>query len=198
MTGQPKLLNSPKHAPGSLSRILAIIGFIILLIIVIWGLAHMAVLSSPCFSSLFRQASPVTPPTTIVIQEPAKVAPSQKPQTKVTYSGPADLRVQIIFATVDSYGNGIVQFDIANIGSSPSGTYYFEAHLPTSLEYLYTSPAQASLNPGDHIQSTLNFTEAFQGRIVAITVDPANLVRESNETNNYASQTLRRQYQYGY
>jgi len=187
----------PQRTPGTLSRTLAILGFLILLVIVVWGLAHIATLSSPWFSSLFRQPSPTTP-TTIIIKEPIKTTPSPQPQkTEVTHSSPADLRVQIIFATVDSYGNGTVQFDIANIGGSPSGTYYFEAKLPTQMGYQYSSPLQASLNPGDHVQNTLNFSQSVSGA-VSITVDPQNLVREANEINNFASQQLQFQNRYGY
>jgi len=196
MTEPTKLLNAPKQEPGTLSRALALLGFIIILIIVVWGLIHVAQLSSPWFASLFRQAPPPATPATIVIKEPIKIAPSPKAQTAVTYSGPADLYVQIIFANVDIYGNGTAQFDIANIGGSPSGTYYFQASLPMVSGYQYSSPLQPSLNPGDHIQSTLNFTQAIQGGIISITVDPQNMVREAQEANNYTSQAP--QHQYGY
>ncbi|MDO8514734.1 MAG: CARDB domain-containing protein [bacterium] len=41
-----------------LSNVLAIIGFIILIVIVLWGLFHIASLSQPWLSSLFKKAAP--------------------------------------------------------------------------------------------------------------------------------------------
>ena len=80
-------------------------------------------------------------------------------------------------------------FDIANVGGSSSGSYYFTAYLPTIQGYNYTSPRQASLAPGAHIVNTLRFTQANGGSF-SVSVDPSNAVRESNERNNYASQPV--------
>lgn len=102
---------------------------------------------------------------------------------------PVDLRVTILSLTADQYGNGTAVFDIANIGGTSSGTYYFSATLPTAQPYAYSSPAQASLTPGSHVVSTLHFTQAITGAFT-VTVDPGNYVHESNESNNSASQTL--------
>ena len=80
-------------------------------------------------------------------------------------------------------------FDIANSGGTSSGRYYFTAQLPTVQGYTYNSPPQASLAPGAHIVSTLRFTQADSGYF-SVSVDPSNMVRESNESNNYASQPV--------
>jgi hypothetical protein len=88
---------------------------------------------------------------------------------------------------VDSWGNGTVVFDIANIGGASSGVYYFTANLPTPMGYFYSSPPQNSLNPGDHVVSTLRFTQATAG-LVTIVADPSNMVRDYNRGNNSASQ----------
>jgi hypothetical protein len=273
--------------PGWFSNILAIVGFVIILVIVIWGLIHFALLISPSLSSLFSSkaktpaalhvsapanATSGTPftvtwtyaaPTkgsyalvypcnssltfdtvdgkqipcgaayiastssiavspvltgTATINEPLtiiflpsttgvsqaqgsatvavgpaaqKQAPAPTPTptpTKPTYntpSGPSDLSVSIVSATVDQYGNGTVVFDITNIGGSSSGTYYFTAQLPTRTGYAYTSPAQVSLAPQSHIVSTLRFTQAISG-VFSVSVG----AQDANQANNYASATL--------
>ena len=275
------------------SSILAIVGFIILAIIVVWGLIHLARLSSPWFASLFDAKKvdattiAVTAPTNADSGETMTVswkhasesegmyafvykcetglsfkvpsadgkfiaipcgaafsagtstkqiavlptltgttsvkslfsivfmprgegtqarceastqingtasepAPTPKPTPTPTpkpTSGPSDLSVRINSATIDQFGNGVVSFDIANMGSGSTGTWYFQAQLPTSQAYTYFSPAQASLAPGSHITNTLRFTQAINGSVF-ISVDPSNGVRESNEGNNTASQYL--------
>ena len=132
----------------------------------------------------------------------ASVTPSKPAAPVHTYSGPADLTVRIMSVTTDGYGNGTAVFDIANVGSGISGSYYFQADLPTSSygpqyygapqgqSYTYTSPTQISLAPGDHVTSTLRFTQATQGGVFSVTVDPSENVNDSNRTNNYAYQTL--------
>jgi hypothetical protein len=47
-----------QEKPSLLSNILAIIGLIILVVIIIWGLVHLAQLSSGWFSSLFQKSTP--------------------------------------------------------------------------------------------------------------------------------------------
>lgn len=134
----------------------------------------------------------------------AQAATAPKPRS----TGPADLAVRIIAVTADQSGSGIATFDISNAGSGSSGVYYFTAQLPTSAyaeaayygapsqgSYTYTSPAQVSLAPGDHIQSTLRFTGAHTGGIFSVTVDPSSTVNDSNRTNNYAYQSLIAVYQ---
>ncbi len=62
--------------PSLFANILAIVGFIILIIIVIWGLIHLARLSSPWFSSLFGNGDTeisVSAPNSIASGQPAKI-----------------------------------------------------------------------------------------------------------------------------
>lgn len=281
---------SDETRPGILSNTLAIVGLFIVLIILIWGLLHLASLLSPWFSSFF--ASKATPglevkaPTSVTsgesfavqwtyqpsvpgsyaflyacndslhfstagtggtlntipcgtafsvsgtsvtltpnlsgsqtISEPlsiifvptqagaqtqgsatVKVIPgAEKPVVTVTKpvapSGVADLSVQILSATVDANGWATVIFDISNIGTGNSGSYSFQAYLPTRSTYTYYSPAQTSLAPGSHIVNTLRFTQAVPGSLSVI-VDPSNVVTDSNRTNNYATQTLSMPYGY--
>ncbi len=278
--------------PSLLSNVLAIVGFIILIVIVLWGLLHIATLASPWLSSLFNRTSTsvqVTAPknatsseafsvswkystsekgmygllypckdtfrletsgtgaantipcgaaftvpsneksivvtprlsgtvsmsvplsiifipsatsskqaqgsaTVLVHPSAARVEPAAPvTPTKPRAITPADLSVSILGANVDASGMAIVEFDIANNGGSLSGTYYFDAYLPTQSAYTYSSPAQSSLAPGDHIVNTLRFSQTVPGSI-SVVVDPAQTVHESNENNNYASQPLNAPY----
>ncbi len=147
---------------------------------------------------------PTTPAVTVLPTQPAPVAPMyavQTTQLQPRIATPADLSVRVLSVNVDPYGMGVVEFDIANIGGSTAGTYTFEVFLPTQSGYTYSSPTQSPLGPGGHIVNTLRFSQAIGGT-VSITVDPSNTVRESNESNNYASQTAMPysvpQYPYGY
>lgn len=137
---------------------------------------------------------------------PAKTTTTTtKAKTTVVHraTGPADLSVHIVAVGVIDPGTGAfiartptspsdmaaVEFDIANVGNSSTGTYYFQAQLPTQSGYNYQSPAQASLAPGDHVLNTLRFTQvAAGGGTFTVTVDPAGNVADYNANNNYASQ----------
>jgi len=128
-------------------------------------------------------AAATTPPPAQTSNTGSTGTPSTPKPT--TYKGPADLSVRIISATGGSMAT--VTFDIANVGGSPTGTYHFSAYLPTSSGYTYYSPAQASLNPGDHVVNTLTFTQA-QGGTVSVTVQPGS--SDATAANNSASQTV--------
>jgi len=136
--------------------------------------------------------TPATSTPPVVIHEPTprptpSPTPAPSPTPKPRPSGPADLVVRIISVSVDPGGNGVATFDIANTGHSSSGRYYFSAQLPTLSGYAYQSPLQSPLGPGDHIVNTLRFSQAVSGNFQVI-VDPSNMVREQNETNNMADQ----------
>lgn len=120
-------------------------------------------------------------------------------------SGPADLAVTIIATGYIDPGSGAllmnrppqpydttgVEFDIANIGGSSSGTYYFQAHLPTTSNYTYTSPIQMSLAPGQHVVSTLRFSQLVPGGgMLTVVADPANAINDGNRANNEAAVTV--------
>ncbi len=202
------------HAKRRTSDILALIGFLIIGVIIIWGLVHAARLAFPQLNSLFTpktsksQPLPAKPstPTTMpkpVLTQPSTPAKPTNPVATPKATSPADLSVRILSINTDPYGNGVVEFDVANVGGSSSGVWYFEVNLPTEYGYVYFSPAQQSLAPGDHIVSMLQFTQLSQyGGIVSIQIDPSNLIQESAEGNNYASQqvgfTYAPQYPYPY
>lgn len=130
----------------------------------------------------------------------APVVPTQtvKPATPTTptaprVSGPVDLSVSIISATVDQWGNATVVFDIGNVGGSASGAYSFSAQLPTSGTYPYASPQQVSLGVGDHVVNTLRFSQAVPG-IFSVSLS----VSDANQSNNYAAQNISMPYYNNY
>ena len=132
------------------------------------------------------EPTPTPAPTPTPTPAPAPV-PAPAPKT------PADLSVRITSVTTDGYGNGTAVFDIVNVGGTSSGTYYFTANLPTQSGYTYTSPAQSSLAPGSHIISTLRFSQAASGVFSVSITTP-----DSNQSNNYASQSLNAPYYNSY
>lgn len=293
---------APKRAM-SVANILAIIGFIILLVIVIWGLIHLARLSSPWFASLFdsdNSAIVVTAPAdatngkavqinwkheaevegmyafmyqctqgvqfkvtapdetlltipcgaafsagplakTITVLptlsgtttatanisivfipreqnpdehargnaaikitngstvEPEPTTPTTprpttptnpRPTNPPAQTGPANLRVVITSISTDASGMTTATFDIANVGGSTSGTYYFNATLPTSPMQTYASQPQNPLGVGSHIVNTLRFAPTTSGTFsVTVTGD-------SSPANNSASQFVNAPTQY--
>jgi hypothetical protein len=84
-----------------------------------------------------------------------------------------------------------VKFDIANIGSGATGSYYFTVSLPMQTAYSYLSPVQMSLAPGAHVESTLRFRPvASGGGSVIVNADTTNSVKELNEGNNASAQWI--------
>jgi hypothetical protein len=113
--------------------------------------------------------------------------------TAATSKGPADLRVRIL--SVQSGALTTVQFDIANVGGSASGSYTFTAYLPTADGYTYFSPTQSSLGAGSHIVNTLQFSDSTGGS-VSIVVHPSKGSDPSG--NNNATQDIASGYSAGY
>lgn len=130
--------------------------------------------------------------------------PAQKPSAAAKNSGHADLSVRIISVGVIHPITGNIEprrpvspselvavtFDIANIGGTRTGSWQFVAQLPTIPAHTYVSPIQAPLGPGDRIQNMLRFTPNSMGGVFSVTIDSAQQVTESNETNNTATQGI--------
>ncbi len=136
-------------------------------------------------------SSPEPTPEPIPTPTPTPTPSTRPEQATPAPKLPTDLSVHIISVTVDASGNGVATFDIANIGRTSSGTYYFSATLPTQSGYIYTSPAQSPLAPQAHVVSTLRFSQGSGGTFsVSITT------ADSNQSNNAASQTVSAPYYY--
>lgn len=158
--------------------------------------------SASASGSAMVTVKPAEAPAVEVITPPAKaeVAPS-----KMKESGLPELSVRILsVGVIDPISGNIiprrpisqnelvaVRFDIANEGTSSTGTWYFTAQLPTLPPYTYNSPPQASLAPKDHIENMLRFRQVPpEGGTFSVYADPSNLIREPNEVNNYANQNI--------
>lgn len=126
----------------------------------------------------------IQPATTTPVTPVIPTAP-----TPPVATGPTDLSVQITSVVPDGAGGAIATFDIGNDGLSSTGAYSFSAQLPTADGYLYHSPTQSSLAPGDHIVNTLRFSQAISG-IFSVVVDPSSTKNETRTDNNYASQQV--------
>lgn len=118
--------------------------------------------------------------------------------------GYPDLVVQInsINSLSSSFGRTAVVFTIQNAGTNVAlAGWTFDAFLPVNNGFLYSSPLQQPLYPGDRIVYTLTFDEGDYDRDyrnyrhddydnyggITITVDPRNQVYEASEFNNTAS-----------
>lgn len=73
---------------GALANILAIVGFIILIIIVVWGLIHLARLSTPWFKSLFDKSAiiEITAPANAQSGKPIQVSWEHEADVAGTYA----------------------------------------------------------------------------------------------------------------
>lgn len=197
------------------ANIPALIGFVILVIVVIWGLVHLVALIRPWFSSLV----PTTPKVTVtqstspsssfpkpVVGAPVRpnMQPSKPPAGAGTPTTPPDLSVRILAIGVIDPVSGVfvnrppvspadvaaVQFDISNDGGSSTGAWYFSAQIPTTAGgYAYRSPVQEPLGPDDQVVNTLRFSPVIPGGgVFSVIADSEGMVHESNETNNTATQ----------
>jgi len=85
-----------------------------------------------------------------------------------------------------------VRFTITNDGTNTTIPWTFSASIPTATNYVFTSPKQQPLNPGDHIEYILGFDQATAGndKMISITVDPSHSVTESNEKNNNSATSV--------
>ena len=148
--------------------------------------------------------------------EAKKVAATSKTNTTYYASGRTSLMygspdLAVYFNSVNSlssaYGRTAVVFTIQNVGTNVAyAGWTFDAHLPTNGGYLYQSPIQQPLYPGDRIVYTLTFDRPYgydyddydyeygypydyaaYGGAVTIIADPYNAVLETNEANNTAS-----------
>lgn len=85
-----------------------------------------------------------------------------------------------------------VKFRIANKGDKTSGTFNFNAYLPTYPSQIWNADTQPGLEPGACKEYTLGFDKSLAGNNpFTIRVDGGNLVAESDESNNDMTTTLR-------
>ncbi|MBM3261016.1 hypothetical protein FJY93_01215 [Candidatus Kaiserbacteria bacterium] len=206
----------PSHTPPKKrlsANIPALVGFLALAVIVIWGLSHLATLSRPWFVSLLYPKRDTTHRATSTLSRPSLGTPvvtqnlqKKKPSAPVRSASAPDLTVFILAIGVIDPMTGVfvnrppsspadivaAQFDIVNRGGSSTGAWYFSALLPTVYGgYPYLSPVQEPLGPGDHVVNTLRFSPIISGGgVFSVVVDSEGMVRESNETNNTVAEFI--------
>lgn len=87
-----------------------------------------------------------------------------------------------------------VKFEVRNDGGRDSGSWYFNAVLPTFPSHIFTSPSQASLVPGARIEFTLGFDNIAMSVNMShdfvVNADPGSSIGEASETNNIAKVTI--------
>lgn len=110
----------------------------------------------------------------------------------IGYLAAASANSFIASSTVPADNRPAIKFTIKNIGTNASGLWRFRASIPTQSFFLYQSPPQQSLNPGDSIDYTLGFDQSNRGsnQMISITANFDHAVGESNTNNNSASATV--------
>ncbi|MBU6323451.1 MAG: hypothetical protein KGI41_01415 [Patescibacteria group bacterium] len=94
--------------------------------------------------------------------------------------------------TVPHGASAAVKFTVTNIGTNATGAWKFQANIPTETSYNWVSPIQASLNPGDHIDYVLGFSQAKAGvnQTISIVANYDNAVIETSTNNDSDSRTV--------
>lgn len=95
-------------------------------------------------------------------------------------------------SSVRSVDRAGVKFEIVNQGDRFAEGWAFSAVLPTYPSFIYQSPQQQTLYPGDKIVFTLGFDSIkdLGDNIVTINADNIGSVKESNEDNNVVHTTI--------
>lgn len=98
----------------------------------------------------------------------------------------------IASSTVPAGTRPAVRFTIKNVGTNTAGPWRFSASIPTQTAYIYQSPIQQPLNPGDSIDYTLGFDQPIAGsdKMISVTANFDHALGESNTNNNSASAQL--------
>ena len=148
-----------------------------------------------------------TPPATTPGTPSSGVYPIGSPTNPPTLSGLPDFAVRIsavgylvststssfvATTTIPARSRVAVKFTIQNQGTNASGSWRFSASIPTDNAYIFESPVQQSLLPGENIEYILGFDQAKAGSDmpIAISVDYEKKVSESDENNNGASEKV--------
>ncbi len=100
---------------------------------------------------------PVVTPTTPEPKKDVLTVTVGSSDLKMTILGSGIIRNEIFSYTsrYDSDERNALRFDVKNVGSQISDTWYFNVVLPSGK--VYTSPKQVALRPQDHIEFTLGF-----------------------------------------
>lgn len=144
-----------------------------------------------------KQAPTAGPKTTTTVQvsgTSTTVAPYGLPDLAITVSAIGYLETTstdsfVASSTVPSGSRPAVKFSVKNIGTNWTGTWRFNASIPTRTSYTYESTNQQSLASGDSIDYILGFDRASSGsnQQVTITANFDHVVNETNTNNDSIS-----------
>ncbi|OGG67981.1 hypothetical protein A3E65_01145 [Candidatus Kaiserbacteria bacterium RIFCSPHIGHO2_12_FULL_56_13] len=142
-------------------------------------------------SATFPISGTTTPPSTTVL-------PMGLPDLTATITAVGLLTAsttESFLATTTVMGGlrPAVKFSIQNIGTNVATSgWHFSAAIPTQTAYVFYSPTQQALGPGDRIEYVLGFDQASPGenRSISIVADSSQNVGESNENNNGSTATI--------
>ena len=112
---------------------------------------------------------------------------------RIIQAGPVVNGQIVNTGSINNVSNAGIRFEVRNNGNIPTGPWSFQAVLPTTNtnSRLFNSGTQNSLATGSGVIYTLIFSELLSRTNQAlISVDPQNLVTESNESNNQAQVTF--------
>ena len=129
-----------------------------------------------------------TPTTPVTITAPSQV--SQQSDLAMTILGSGVIR-NGVFSFTQRYDrdlNNALRFDVKNVGTAVSDTWYFNAVLPSGK--VYTSPKQSALRPGDHIEFTLGFYLDGDSGAQATLTTMLYSTTDTNESNDSKSITV--------
>lgn len=138
-------------------------------------------------------------PDVIDVPETTPVVTPQSPQVS-NQNKESDLAMTIlgsgvirnnVFTFTPKYDrdlNNALRFDVKNVGTAVSDTWYFNAVLPSGK--VYTSPRQSALRPGDHIEFTLGFYLDGDSGAQATLTTMLYSTMDTNESNDTKSITV--------
>ena len=129
-----------------------------------------------------------TPTTPVTITAPSQV--SRQSDLAMTILGSGVIR-NGVFSFTQRYDrdlNNALRFDVKNVGTAVSDTWYFNAVLPSGK--VYTSPKQSALRPGDHIEFTLGFYLDGDSGAQATLTTMLYSTTDTNESNDSKSITV--------
>lgn len=129
-----------------------------------------------------------TPTAPVIITTPSQV--SRQSDLAMTILGSGVIRNGVFTFTqrYDRDLNNALRFDVKNVGTAVSDTWYFNAVLPSGK--VYTSPRQSALRPGDHIEFTLGFYLDGDSGAQATLTTMLYSTTDTNESNDTKSITV--------
>jgi len=168
--------------PSLLSNILAIIGLIILLVIIVWGLAHLASLSKSWFSSIFSKSAAgiqVIAPAAATSGDPFTISWKYTPSTKGSYAFLYQCKAGLQFET-PAAANTMYKipcgaaFTVGSTNNTLSVTPFLSGNTPTPVPLsIVFLPASTS-------------TQGVQGS-ATVTINPATSTAASSQTQGQST-----------